>query len=367
MMSFKDQLRFLVLLFFGVLVNAQNKSFFVSPPNYELISTDLHIHTVFSDGSVWPDIRVSEAIREGLDLISITDHLEYQPHKSDIPHPDRNRSFDIANAAATKKSLSVIRGAEITRSMPPGHINAVFVQDVNKLLFPDDVSAGIIEANKQNAFVFWNHPNWARQRPDGIAKLDPLHEELIGKGLIHGIEVANETIFSDEAITIALENNLTILGTSDIHGIADWKFKIPEGGHRPITFVLSRSKSVEDIKKALFEGKTMVWFKDLIIGREDHLSKIVKANLTASSMSYNKNEIIAKVKLKNQAATPLNLRYKGLYTFHEDSSVFIIPPYGEKTILVKTLERKTSLELPFELLNGITGAKKHLTFSLLTQ
>ena len=111
----------------------------------------------------------------------------------------------------------------------------------------------------------------------------------------------------------------------------------------------------------------MVWFKDLIIGREDHLSKIVKANLTASSMSYNKNEIIAKVKLKNQAATPLNLRYKGLYTFHEDSSVFIIPPYGEKTILVKTLERKTSLELPFELLNGITGAKKHLTFSLLTQ
>ena len=164
-----------------------------------------------------------------------------------------------------------------------------------------------------------------------------------------------------------MENNLTILGTSDIHGIADWKFKIPEGGHRPITFVLSRSKSVEDIKKALFEGKTMVWFKDLIIGREDHLSKIVKANLTASSMSYNKNEIIAKVKLKNQAATPLNLRYKGLYTFHEDSSVFIIPPYGEKTILVKTLERKTSLELPFELLNGITGAKKHLTFSLLTQ
>ena len=76
----------------------------------------------------------------------------------------------------------------------------------------------------------------------------------------------SETIFSDEAITIALENNLTILGTSDIHGIADWKFKIPEGGHRPITFVLSEKNESKHIKKALFEGKTIVWFKDLMIG-----------------------------------------------------------------------------------------------------
>ena len=150
---------YLLIILNSRLVIGQVKPFFMSPDGYELIATDLHIHTVFSDGSVWPDIRVSEAIREGLDLISITDHLEYQPHKSDIPHPDRNRSFEIANAAATKKPLSVIRGAEIARSMPPGHINAVFVQDVNKLLFPDDPSAGIIEANKQNAFVFLNHPN----------------------------------------------------------------------------------------------------------------------------------------------------------------------------------------------------------------
>ena len=365
-MSFKHQLRFLVLLFFGVLVNAQNKSFFVSPPNYKLISTDLHIHTVFSDGSVWPDIRVSEAIREGLDLISITDHLEYQPHKSDIPHPDRNRSFDIANAAATKKPLSVIRGAEITRSMPPGHINAVFVQDVNKLLFPDDVSAGIIEANKQNAFVFWNHPNWARQRPDGIAKLDPLHVELIGKGLIHGIEVANETIFSDEAITIALENNLTILGTSDIHGIADWKFKIPEGGHRPITFVLSEKNESKHIKEGLFDGKTIVWFKDLMIGKEENLLKLLKANISVSSITYEQNEIIGKIILKNLSANPLNLKYTGKYTFHEDGSVFIIPPYKEKILKVKTLSRKKSLALPFEVLNAIVGAKKHLNLTLVS-
>ena len=145
--------------------------------------------------------------------------------------------------------------------MPPGHINAVFVQDVNKLLFPDDVSAGMIEANKQNAFVFWNHPNWARQRPDGIAKLDPLHEELIGKGLIHGIEVANETIFSDEAITIALENNLTILGTSDIHGIADWKFKIPEEDIDQLLLFLAKRMNLNILKKPFSMEKQLCGLK----------------------------------------------------------------------------------------------------------
>lgn len=366
MISFKHLLGYLLIPFYGILLTAQNKSFFESPPNYLLISTDLHIHTAFSDGSVWPNIRVDEALKEGLDLISITDHLEYQPHKADIPHPDRNRSFDIAKGHAKNSNLSVIKGAEITRSMPPGHVNAVFIKDVNELLFPDDPKAGIEQANKQGGFVFWNHPNWESQRPDGIARLEPLHKELIKKKLLHGIEVVNFTTFSEEAITIALDNNLTILGTSDIHGLTSWDFDFVGGGHRPITFVLSKSKSIDDVKKALFEGKTMVWFKELIIGKKEYLSEIIKANLTASEISYKKNQMIAKVILKNNSSAPFHLTYKGPFTFHEDSDTFTIFPYSEKIILVKTLERKKSIELPFELLNGIIGAKQHLNFTLLT-
>jgi len=52
---------------------------------YKTLKCDLHMHTVFSDGLVWPAVRVDEAWREGLDVISITDHMEYQPHKQDIP------------------------------------------------------------------------------------------------------------------------------------------------------------------------------------------------------------------------------------------------------------------------------------------
>ena len=72
---------------------------------YKTLVLDLHTHSVFSDGHVWPTIRVAEAERDGLDGIEITAHLEWQPHLFEIPHPDRNRSFDLASGAAEKLDL----------------------------------------------------------------------------------------------------------------------------------------------------------------------------------------------------------------------------------------------------------------------
>ena len=111
------------------------KIFFPDIDGYKNLLTDFHQHTVFSDGSVWPTIRVEEAIKDGLDAISLTEHLEYQPYSKDIPNPDRNRAYNIAKSFAENKNKSldrkliVINGQEITRSMPPGHINAIFLND----------------------------------------------------------------------------------------------------------------------------------------------------------------------------------------------------------------------------------------------
>src|SRR6185436_16962013 len=98
-------------------------------PGYKTLKCDFHQYTVFSDGSVWPDIRVQEALMDGLDAISLTEHLEYQPHKDDIPHPDRNRSYNIAVEEAKNHDLIIVKGSEITRKMPPGHNNAIFLSD----------------------------------------------------------------------------------------------------------------------------------------------------------------------------------------------------------------------------------------------
>jgi len=97
------------------------------------------------------------------------------------------------------------------------------------------------------------------------------------------------------------------------------------------------------------------------------LKEVIKSNLTASSPKYNGDELIGKVVLKNHSANTLHLKYTGPYTFHQDGSILKIDPYAEKSIEIKTLEIKSSLELPFELLNGIIGRKEYLNFKIVTQ
>ena len=124
----KKTIRIIILILFVSNINAQKtKEFFKSPKGIYFISSDLHIHSVFSDGAVWPTIRVDEAIRDSIDLISLTEHLEYQSHLSDIPHTNRNRSFQIAGGYVQKRPLAVVHGTEITKPMPPGHFNAIFI------------------------------------------------------------------------------------------------------------------------------------------------------------------------------------------------------------------------------------------------
>ena len=333
------------------------KPFFSAPSGFSIISTDLHIHTVFSDGSVWPNIRVKEALNEGLDLIAITDHIEYLPHRDDIPYPDRNRPFNIAKEFnKSSKKLRIINGSEITRDISPsGHFNAVFLKDANKLVQKDSLT-GIIEANKQNAFVFWNHPNWDST---GIARLKEFQTYLVNKKLLHGIEVVNETTYSEEAFQIAIDNNLTILGNSDIHELTEWTHDISSGGHRPITFVLTKGFSDSDLKKALFKGETLVWFKDLLIGKKTVLNKVLKSNLIFSKPFYPKGKTILHATLQNKSATKIQLKYIGQYSFHDDSDIITINPYSELKLRIKTRKIIDKVNLPFIVLNALEGPKSH--------
>ena len=89
------------------------------------------MHTVFSDGMVWPTIRVDEAFQEGLDAIALTEHIEYRPKLSDFTSKDHLRSYEIAKKAANDYDIILIKGTEITRKMAPGHFNAIFLKDAN--------------------------------------------------------------------------------------------------------------------------------------------------------------------------------------------------------------------------------------------
>ncbi len=339
------------------------KAIFPDIPGYKTISTDLHQHTAFSDGSVWPDIRVQVALKDGIDAISLTEHLEYQPHKDDIPHPDRNRSYKLALKEAKDHNLIIIHGSEITRRMPPGHNNAVFIQDANKLLIADSMEI-FREAKRQGAFVFWNHPNWIRQRKDGVATLTEMHEQLIKEKLLDGIEVVNDHTYSDEALQIALDNNLTIMGTSDIHGLIEWDFNQSSAFHRPVTLVFGKEKNAESIKEGLMNQRTVVFYRNLLIGRDVFLKPLISASLQIKSAKYSGNTQVLVLEIENVSSVPFTLQNKSKYNFHNVSDIVTVAENAITKIEIKTLQLLENFELTFEVLNAINAPNKHPQISL---
>lgn len=65
------------------------------------MNVDLHSHTIYSDGDLTPEQIISEAAKNGLEAIAITDH-------------DTIRGLERARQAARAKSLILIPGVEIT-------------------------------------------------------------------------------------------------------------------------------------------------------------------------------------------------------------------------------------------------------------
>lgn len=267
--------KFFSFLFFSLIVllsSAQSRKIIHVPniPGYQTLKCDFHMHTVFSDGTVWPTVRVQEAWDEGLDAIAITDHIEYHPHSKDIV-ADHNRSFEIADPLAKELRIILIRGAEITRNMPPGHLNTLFITNAN-LLDRDDVYEALQEARDQGAFIFWNHPGWKAQQPDSTVWWDE-HTQLYNKNLLNGIEVYNGE-FYPEALAWANERKLTVFANSDAHG----PIKI-ENGHRPMTLVFSKSRTQGGIKEALFDRRTVAWYNNILVGNAVYLDQLFFASL----------------------------------------------------------------------------------------
>ncbi len=338
-----------------------------------VLSVDLHTHSVFSDGSVWPDVRVEEAKRDGLFAMAVSEHLEYQPKAADIPHPDRNRSFQLAKLAAdvkpdatgdSRNPLLVINGAEITKaSMPPGHINAVFIQDANRLRAPD-VQAQMQEANAQGAFVFWNHPYWTSQTPNGLAAMTPAHAEFIRKGWLHGIEVANGADMSDEAFRIALDNNLTILGTSDIHGLIDWDYDLAGGGHRTATLVLTASETEDGVKAALRAGDTVAVYNDNLIGRPANVEAVVRSTLKMEVGEALPRTSVVGVSFSNDSPVDYILENMGPEGAYDEGHVFTVKSGSSFTLLIKDVADPSKLSLTFKVLNTYIAPREHLSVKL---
>ncbi len=246
-------------------------------PGYITLKGDLHTHTVFSDGRVWPTYRVDEAWRDGLDVLALTDHIEYTPFSADVK-VDAGRPYEIAKALASRHGLLLVQGVEITRGMPPGHLNAIFLDDPEKLR-QDDVTDVMKEALNQGAYIFWNHPGWRGQQPDGITRVYDIHRDWFGKGWVHGVEFGNGRTYYPEVIDIAREHNLGILANSDVHGTTADTYTPGTVSHRPLTLIFSKEKSKEALREAMFDQRMISWIQNILAGSERWLTPLLQESM----------------------------------------------------------------------------------------
>jgi hypothetical protein len=333
---------------------------------YKTLKCDFHSHTVFSDGNVWPDLRVREAFRDGLDAIAITDHIEYRPHKDDLVK-NHNRSFEIAKVKENQFGVIVIKGSEITRKMPPGHLNALFIKDSNPIDTADFMTA-IKIAKEQGAFIQWNHPFWLNPVfpvKDGKPTWFPVHQELFDNHLLDGIEIVNERAYYPDVYKWCIENNITITGNSDIHDPVGYFFEQDKDDHRPVTLVFSKEKSEEGIKEALFAHRTAVFHHDSLFGKEEYLNEIFKnsVRLIKDKASANKGADLY-FQVNNNSDIPMT------FILEKDDDNFKCPARlllpAQKTIVFsikpksKDFGGQKELKLNYFVQNFLTGPERCL-------
>ncbi|MBR2351599.1 MAG: PHP domain-containing protein [Alistipes sp.] len=271
---------------------------------YNVYKADLHVHTLYSDGGMLPSARVDEAWHDGLDIIAITDHYEIRKYEQrfldflygyfggkapnaknnriTVKNPadkdgimvDMNQPVREAQERAKLYGMLVIPGTEISReSTQQGHFNVLFAKDYNKL-YDIDIEKCFAKAREQGALIIHNHPGWNHTTTDK----SEWQKQMYAKKWFDGVEVANGGSFGPKLVRRCIDENLIVLGGSDIHGTACEKYS-GNGLNRTMTLIFAKDLTLESVREAMDNRRTLAYIAGHIIGKEELLRDLFKASV----------------------------------------------------------------------------------------
>ena len=339
---------------------------------YNVYKADLHNHSIFSDGNVLPDYRVKEAWLDGIDIIAMTEHLEYRPHEETLSEymsqyidgsgkkvknnrivgtpPDKdgiqvdlNYSYNRAMKWAPNFGITVIKGLEISRDgRTVGHYNALFTSDNNTIYDPDPVQA-MRNAKAQGALVMHNHPGWRKTSID-YTETD---KAAYGEGLIDGVEVMNEGEFYPGIIDRALKKGLFMAACSDVH--ASTALDYGYGGNiRPMTFILAKDKSEKSLMEAMKAGRTIAYGFNTLCGSEELLKDFFKASVSVEVVRDKDAAGKTVLWLTNNSSLQYQIAFKG------ENPIYLGP---FSSMIVK--DKNTNRVITFEVVNMFCAKDRH--------
>ena len=331
-------------------IAAQRAEFILPEVNgYTVYKADLHTHSVYSDGDCTPEFRVREAWYDGLDVLAITEHVEYRRHegkmlnflKGYVPEgtepvnyniiakpadeqgirSDLNFPVKLAQETAAKYGITIIPGAEITREpIAYGHYNALFTTD-NNAIYAADALQSLRNAKAQGALVMHNHPGRRRKSLE--------HPEFevaaYGEGLIDGIEIMNGGEFYPKAISRAHTKNLFVSANTDIHDSATETYRA-QGHRRNMTLIFAKENTLEALREAIEARRTLAYSFGTIAGDEQLLKDLFTASVRTSVL-HTDAKGRRTVSLTNNSSVQYVLRLPG-------QNPFILNPFSTVTTTV---------------------------------
>lgn len=298
-----------------------------------VLKSDLHIHTVYSDGNVTPEYRVQEAWTDGLDVMAITDHVEYRRWegqmvtflKGYMPEgtkaentnlvgkkadergilSDLNLPCRVAKSSAEQYGLILIPGIEITRDpLTIGHYNALFVKDANTIYDADPI-VSIKNAREQGAIIVQNHPGWRRKNLEVLE----FEQKVYAEDLIDGVEIMNGSEFYPTVVDRASEKKMFMSANTDIHGTTARDYT-SVGQLRDMTLILAKDKSLDSVKEALMARRTLAYAYGSIAGEEQLVRDFFNACITYETL-FEKDGKQRKVRMSNPTSMTFVLNFGG--------------------------------------------------------
>ena len=133
-----------------------------------------------------------------------------------------------------------------------------------------------------------------------------------------------------------------------------------------MTIALASERSAKGLREALFAGRTVVWFEELLIGLPEHLGAVVGAILTLESAVRDPGAEVIRVALRNASSAPLRLRHLSTdkQSFHGAAHLVDVAPHSVTELTVKPAAQTDRVALEFEVLNALVGPNTPMTMVL---
>lgn len=185
-----------------------------------------------------------------------------------------------------------------------------------------------------------------------------VHTTMYENKWLNGMEVANGESYYPAAHAWCLEKKLTMVGNSDIHS-PDLRQKSTAGDHRTMTLVLAKQPTLAGMKEALLEGRTLVWYKDQLIGREEWLRPFCERCIRVAQPHLRTKSGLV-VEVRNRSEADIRLVREG----KTGPQQLTLPAQTTTLLSLHGVESDQPVELDYTVTNFLVAPGKGLRIKL---